>query len=165
MDGAWTGHPDQNQMAVAQFPAPNQLRARRAHAERYPDLKPVPQELLPPTLNGTRAAVRTVIRYRNAVLNRKGCSLQEGCREDLGSDRMCRLMIAQRMRHSGRTDIVDDSGEPVEHSPELISELFDEQVEMLALNRTREDPGTSKSLREARRIAEDMVLNEEFDAI
>ena len=25
MDGAWTGHPDQNAIAVAQFPAPNQL--------------------------------------------------------------------------------------------------------------------------------------------
>ena len=25
MDGAWTGHPDQNEIAVSQFPAPNQL--------------------------------------------------------------------------------------------------------------------------------------------
>src|SRR5215469_4336549 len=28
MDGAWTGHPDQNQIAVDQFPFPNQLSAR-----------------------------------------------------------------------------------------------------------------------------------------
>ena len=28
MDGAWTGHPDQNAIAVAQFPYPNQLQAR-----------------------------------------------------------------------------------------------------------------------------------------
>jgi len=25
MDGGWTGHPDQNEIAVSQFPAPNQL--------------------------------------------------------------------------------------------------------------------------------------------
>src|SRR5437899_917232 len=28
MDGAWTGHPDQNEIAVSQFPAPNQFHAR-----------------------------------------------------------------------------------------------------------------------------------------
>ena len=33
MDGAWTGHPDQNQIAIDQFPFPNQLQARTA-AER-----------------------------------------------------------------------------------------------------------------------------------
>ncbi len=43
MDGAWTGHPDQNQIAIDQFPFPNQLQARRAQAERYPNLRPVPQ--------------------------------------------------------------------------------------------------------------------------
>src|SRR5437763_2368829 len=35
MDGAWTGHPDQNEIAVSQFPAPNQLDRRPANAERY----------------------------------------------------------------------------------------------------------------------------------
>src|SRR6266404_664068 len=29
MDGAWTGHPDQNAIAMAQFPAPNQLASTR----------------------------------------------------------------------------------------------------------------------------------------
>ena len=33
MDGAWTGHPDQNEIAVRQFPAPNQLQARPANHE------------------------------------------------------------------------------------------------------------------------------------
>src|ERR1035441_9710177 len=40
MDGAWTGHPDQNAIAVAQFPYPNQLQARPTNASRYPDLRP-----------------------------------------------------------------------------------------------------------------------------
>ena len=44
MDGAWTGHPDQNQIAVDQFPAPNQMHARKENAPRYPDLRPEPTE-------------------------------------------------------------------------------------------------------------------------
>src|ERR1700683_5168752 len=39
MDGAWTGHPDQNEIAVRQFPAPNQLQARPANHETHPDLR------------------------------------------------------------------------------------------------------------------------------
>src|SRR6202166_3441615 len=42
MDGAWTGHPDQNEIAVSQFPAPNQLQARPANADPHPDLRPLP---------------------------------------------------------------------------------------------------------------------------
>src|ERR1051325_546428 len=42
MDGAWTGHPDQNTIAINQFPAPNQLRERPANVERYPYLRPEP---------------------------------------------------------------------------------------------------------------------------
>src|SRR5262249_20984597 len=55
MDGAWTGHPDQNEIAVAQFPFPNQLHARRPHAARYPDLRPVPKKVGQLTIAGTRA--------------------------------------------------------------------------------------------------------------
>src|SRR5579864_2611614 len=68
MDGAWTGHPDQNQIAVEQFPYPNQLDRRKPGQERYPDLRPLPEGVGQRTLNGTRAAIRTVIRYRNGVL-------------------------------------------------------------------------------------------------
>jgi len=165
MDGAWTGHPDQNQIAVDQFPYPNQLNARRPHAERYPDLRPVPHGVGQRTLNGTRAAVRTVIRYRNGVLNGKGASLLDGYMEDLATDRIYRLMIAQRMRHYEQTPIVDGSGNPVPHTPDLITEIFDEQLEMLLANPARADLGTPETFREARRIAEAMVLNEEFDPI
>ena len=100
MDGAWTGHPDQNQIALDQFPLPNQLSARRPSAERYPDLRPQPSGIGQRTLAGTRAAVRTVIRYRNGVLNGRGASLLDGYMEDLATDRIYRLMIAQRLRHS-----------------------------------------------------------------
>src|SRR5206468_12300512 len=46
MDGAWTGHPDQNAIAVAQFPQPNQLGMPSGAPERIevrqPDLRPLP---------------------------------------------------------------------------------------------------------------------------
>ncbi|HSE98004.1 MAG TPA: hypothetical protein VLD57_06995, partial [Blastocatellia bacterium] len=100
MDGAWTGHPDQNDIAVSQFPYPNQIHSRWEGALRYPDLRPVPAGVGRITLEGTRAAVRTVIRYRNGVLNGKGASLLDGYMEDLATDRIYRLMIAQRIRHT-----------------------------------------------------------------
>ncbi|HXJ68245.1 MAG TPA: hypothetical protein VNM39_05020, partial [Verrucomicrobiae bacterium] len=105
MDGAWTGHPDQNAIAVAQFPVPNQIATRHASEARYPDLRPVPTGVGARSLAGSRAATRTVIRYRNGVLNGKGASLLDGYMEDLATDRIYRLMIAQRMQHSDKIAI------------------------------------------------------------
>src|SRR5437773_9923204 len=162
MDGAWTGHPDQNQIAIDQFPYPNQLHARRPHDERYPDLRPLLKDVGQRTLVGTRAAVRTVIRYRNGVLNGKGASLLDGYMEDLATDRIYRLMIAQRMRHNG--NVADDTGEVVVHTPELISKIFDEELEKLLANPGR-DLGSPDTFREARRISEAMIKAEEFDPV
>jgi len=161
MDGAWTGHPDQNQIAIDQFPFPNQLHARRPQAERYPDLRPAPTGVGARTLAGTRAAVRTVIRYRNGVLSGKGASLLDGYMEDLATDRIYRLMIAQRMRHNF---VLDDAGKVVAHTPEFITQLFDEELEKLLANPGR-DLGTVETFREARRISEAMIVNGEFDPI
>jgi len=47
--------------------------------------------------------VRTVIRYRNGVLNGKGASLLDGYMEDLATDRIYRLMIAQRVLHQSQS--------------------------------------------------------------
>src|SRR2546425_556650 len=166
MDGAWTGHPDQNEIAVSQFPAPNQLQERPANGGTHPDLRPLPTGVGKRTLAGTRAAVRTVIRYRNGVLNGKGASLLDGYMEDLATDRIYRLMIAQRMRHSQFTEIVDDSGKPVAHTPSLIRQLFDEELEKLL--KALPDDASSEArdkLRQARHISETMVLNEEFNPV
>jgi malate synthase len=162
MDGAWTGHPDQNQIAVEQFPYPNQIHMRRENAERYPDLRPVPSGVGKRTLAGTRAAIRTVIRYRNGVLNGKGASLLDGYMEDLATDRIYRLMIAQRIKHSASVPITSDTGEAVAHTPELMTQLFDEELEKLTANPGK-DLGSPETFREARRIAEAMVKNGEFD--
>jgi len=164
MDGAWTGHPDQNQIALDQFPFPNQLQSRRPQAERYPNLRPAPKNVGQRSLTGTRAAIRTVIRYRNGVLNGKGASLLDGYMEDLATDRIYRLMIAQRMRHTREVPIGDDTGNPVAHTPELITRLFDEELEKILANPAR-DPGTPETFREARRISEAMILQQEFNPI
>src|SRR5438477_3618172 len=108
MDGAWTGHPDQNAIAVAQFPYPNQLLSRPKNPGRYPNLRPAPAGIGARTVNGTRAAVRTVIRYRHGVLGGKGASLLDGYMEDLATDRIYRLMIAQRVLHRDFAGVIDD---------------------------------------------------------
>ena len=111
---------------------------------------------------GTRAAVRTIIRYRNGVLNGKGASLLDGYMEDLATDRIYRLMIAQRMRHGG---VMDESGEEIPHTAQFVHRLFDEELEKLISDSNRKDEGSDETLRDARRIAEAMVMNEEFDPI
>ena len=126
-------------------------------------MRPVPKGVGEHTLNGTRAAVRTVIRYRNGVLNGKGASLLDGYMEDLATDRIYRLMIAQRLRHNGHVPVTDD-GKTVVHTPDLVSRLFDEELEKLVANPGR-DLGTVETFREARRMSEAMILNEEFDPI
>jgi malate synthase len=164
MDGAWTGHPDQNAIAVAQFPAPNQLQKRPDKAEQHPGLRPLPTNVGKRTVVGTRAAIRTVIRYRNGVLNGKGASLLDGYMEDLATDRIYRLMIAQRMMHSEAVEILDEAGKAVRHTPEFITRLFDEELERLLGEASKENnqAGTAR-LREARRMSEEMIHRGEFD--
>jgi malate synthase len=158
MDGAWTGHPDQNEIAVQQFPFPNQIKARKTGAPAHPDLRPVPKGVGKITKDGTRAAIRTVIRYRNGVLNGKGASLLDGYMEDLATDRIYRLMIAQRTRHRDRLQF--------EHTPELISRMFDEELDRILaeLPRTAGEPVIER-YREARRISELLIRNQQFDPI
>src|SRR6266550_2879695 len=164
MDGAWTGHPDQNEIAVGQFPAPNQLQARPVNVNARPDLRPLPTGVGKRTLAGTRAAVRTVIRYRNGVLNGKGASLLDGYMEDLATDRIYRLMITQRMKHSGQVEILDDSGMPVRHTPELIRDLFNEELDrLLSETPKNSDPQMAATLREARSVSDEMIRREEFN--
>jgi malate synthase len=164
MDGAWTGHPDQNEIAVSQFPAPNQLGARPANAETHPDLRPAPKGVGKRTLAGTRAAIRTVIRYRNGVLNGRGASLLDGYMEDLATDRIYRLMIAQRMKHSSVVEIQDDTGRRVEHTPALVKNLFDEELQKLVKGfGGGKDVGAVESLRQARELSENMILRGEFN--
>src|SRR5437660_9289886 len=157
MDGAWTGHPDQNEIAVNQFPYPNQIQARRTDADIHRDLRPSPEGVGKRTLQGTRDAVRTVIRYRNGVLNGKGASLLDGYMEDLATDRIYRYMIAQRILH--KVPVPDGTGREVTHSPELVTQLFDEELDrLLRESSTNGDKAAADSYRKARDQSEGMVL-------
>jgi malate synthase len=166
MDGAWTGHPDQNAIAVGQFPYPNQLHSRPKNASRYPDLRPAPLGIGQRALKGTRAAVRTVIRYRDGVLRGNGASLLDGYMEDLATDRIYRLMIAQRMRHRDYSSVADENGMDAKHTPVLITRLFDEELDRLLA----ELPATASSedkqrLQRARQLSEGMILNDEINPV
>src|SRR5215217_3208027 len=153
MDGAWTGHPDQNEIAVQQFPFPNQLNARKPTAQAHPDLRPTPKGVGQVTANGTRAAIRTIIRYRNGVLNGKGASLLDGYMEDLATDRIYRLMIAQRIRHRIETDT-------------QVSQMFDQELErILSELATGTDEPVIEKYRTARHISESLITNEQFDPV
>ena len=60
------------------------------------------------------------------MLNGKGASLLDGYMEDLATDRIYRLMIAQRVRHKVKTK--GDNGNTMEHTAELITRIFDEEL-------------------------------------
>ena len=150
MDGAWTGHPDQNAIAVAQFPEPNQQASYKPEFDSHPDMRPSVVGVGKTTIDGTRSAVRTVIRYRNGYLNGKGASLLDGYMEDLATDRIYRLMIAQRIEHGM-------------HTAAAVSTLFDEELEKLIAS--GKDAGTAETLREARKISEDMISHGAFDPV
>ena len=130
-DGAWTGHPDQSGVAIAQFPAPNQLSVVHPDS-RAPELTPNPSGVGAVTVAGTRDAVRTCIEYRYGVLTGLGARMIKGYdkngklignfMEDLATDRIYRLMLAQRVRHGVET------AEGVKITEALVAQWFDEEL-------------------------------------
>jgi malate synthase len=151
-DGAWTGHPDQNAIAVAQFPAPNQGFKRKPGANATPNLLPSIEGVGQKTETGTRAAVRTVIRYRHGYLSGLGASLLDGFMEDLATDRIYRLMIAQRIRHGM-------------HGAADVTRFFDEELAKLLAEPAAQDPAEAEKFREARRQSEAMITGGYHDPI
>jgi hypothetical protein len=87
--------------------------------------------------------------------------------EDLATDRIYRLMIAQRMKHNQKVNIVDEADKPVVHTPELITRLFDEELEKLLANPPKDiaGPNAGETVRKARAIAESMIRNGEIDPV
>jgi malate synthase len=82
--------------------------------------------------------------------------------EDLATDRVYRLMIAQRMRHGG---VSGESGQAVSHTPDFIDQLFDEELNKLLADSKYAAEGGEQTFREARQIAESMVMREEFNPV
>ena len=86
--------------------------------------------------------------------------------EDLATDRIYRLMISQRLRHSDKVEVLDAGGVPVRHTPELIRELFDEELDRLLRESAKNnDPQLAATLREARGISEEMIRRAEFNPV
>jgi malate synthase len=84
--------------------------------------------------------------------------------EDLATDRIYRLMIAQRMMHSDAVEILDETGKAVRHTTEFIARLFDEELERLLGEASKEnDQAVTTRLRESRRMSEEMIHRGEFD--
>ena len=162
MDGAWTGHPDQNAIAVAQFPAPNQGMKRPAGIARYPDLRPAPAGIGRHTVAGSRAAARVTIQYRYGVLSGRGASLIEGYMEDLATDRIYRLMLAQRVLHRDAILVLDEAGQPVPHTPAFLTRLYDEELDRLI---ARSDESQHPLYRLARQHSEAMIVTGRHDPV
>jgi hypothetical protein len=73
-------------------------------------------------------------------------------------------MIAQRLNHSSSVEILDDAGAPARHTPELVSMIFDEELELLlGESANAKDPEAASTLREARRLSEEMIRQHEFN--
>ena len=151
-DGAWTGHPDQHQGAISQFPAPNQLSVKHPGFAN-PDLTPSPAGVGAVTDAGTRDAIRTCVEYRYGVLTGLGARMIKGYdtkgslignfMEDLATDRIYRLMIAQRVRHGI-------------HDAATVARWFDEELEkILAANKT--ESATAETYRRASNWSQQMI--------
>jgi len=73
--------------------------------------------------------------------------------EDLATDRIYRLMIAQRVKHGM-------------HTAADVSRIFDEELQKLIDGfGSGKDAGSPETLREARRIGEEMIVTGAFDPL
>jgi len=73
-------------------------------------------------------------------------------------------MISQRMKHSDKVEVLDEGGAPVRHTPELIRDLFDEELDRLLRESAKSnDAQLAATLREARGISEEMIRRGEFN--
>jgi malate synthase len=86
--------------------------------------------------------------------------------EDLATDRIYRLMIAQRMLHRDTVVVTDSDGRRVDHTPELVTELFDQELERIIRELPEQtDEATLEIYRRARQISEEMITRGWFDPI
>ena len=86
--------------------------------------------------------------------------------EDLATDRIYRLMIAQRVKHSEIVEIKDADGKPVRHTTELINRLFDEELERLLRELPEgSDDAVTRRLTQARELSEGMIVRGEFNPV
>ncbi len=167
--------PRQQELAIKR-----QSRLADAHRDRLPDfLPPSPatttewKRELPEwcrdqrnQMTGPADDAELVVKMLNSGAPGELLDLEDstpiGYMEDLATDRIYRLMIAQRVLHRDQVKILDEDGKVVRHSPEFISALFDSELENLLESVT---PGSmnEEKLRQARRIGEELIRRNEFN--
>jgi hypothetical protein len=75
-------------------------------------------------------------------------------------------MLAQRVRHRDAVPILGDDGAPVTHTPEFLTQSYDEALAQLLAERSRlRDLGDEASFRAARERSETMIREGWFDPI
>ena len=93
--------------------------------------------------------MKTAIRYRYGYITGLGASLIDGFMEDLATDRIYRLMIAQRIQHGM-------------HTREEVTAMFDDELAKLLEIVPAEQHA---DYREARRETEQMIETGQHDPI
>jgi hypothetical protein len=73
-------------------------------------------------------------------------------------------MIVQRVKHRDQGSITDDEGKPVKHTPELVTRLFDEELKKL-VDALPVGDRQAETFRQARKVAESMIVNSEIDPV
>jgi hypothetical protein len=75
-------------------------------------------------------------------------------------------MIAQRMKHYEFAPITDENGQIVPHTPELITQIFDEELARILDELSPAELVESRATYSAaRRISEDMITLGQFDPV
>ncbi len=73
-------------------------------------------------------------------------------------------LFAQRVRHRDVVRIVDENGQPVLHSPEFITNLFDEDLDRILRELPADTPAeTTAQFKQARAMSEQMIVSDEFN--
>ncbi len=159
MDGAWTGHPDQNEIAVKQFPFPNQVNARKAGSAGATRSAAQPERR---RQNHRRRNARGDPHRHSLSQRRAERQRRQPARRLHGRSRdRSHLSTDDRATHSSsRIDV------EVEHTPESISRMFDEELDRI-LSELPADAGEPviEKYRTARNISELLIRNQEFDPI
>jgi malate synthase len=87
----------------------------------------------------------------------------DGYMEDMATERIYRLMIAQRLRHQRSVGIYDD-GRRVPHNEALVRRLFDEELaKVLATLPAGTPPEAVERAHEASRISQETIFGGGFD--
>jgi len=135
MDGAWTGHPDQNEIAGRAVPYPNQIaKLPGCRIPSGPAANPKGGEAIN-TCRNADGAVRTVIRYRNGVSTEK----EPASRWVHGRPGLPIASIADdRTARAAPSESARDDGKTLEHHPHFGDPLFDEELAKMQLDAGRD---------------------------